>query len=276
MRYKVPVWQMVKEAVESLGGTRSRNEIVEFIRRRYGDVNEGTINAHISLCTVNQPARVNFPINTRPRTANGRYDFLFSAAPGEYQLYHPAQHGLWEIRRNQQGRPLVARTEASSQQAPSVPAEPPPNSTDNLKQGKEGKARFSYESQLRDFLAQNLHTVPISGRRVRVFVDEQGRRGVEYQTPVGAIDILAIDQSDNLCVVELKLGKSEDTVVGQIQRYMGWVRANLPSGQNEVIGVIIAEKISDKLKFAASVSPNIRLCEYTVRFTVRPVDGDEA
>ena len=48
---------------------------------------------------------------------------------------------------------------------------------------------FRLEHQLRDFLADNLGVVAINGKRLRLYKDANGG-GVEYQTAVGAIDIL--------------------------------------------------------------------------------------
>lgn len=53
---------------------------------------------------------------------------------------------------------------------------------------------FALEYQLRDFLAQNLGTREINGKRLRLYVDPTGREGIEYPTAVGPIDILGIDQ----------------------------------------------------------------------------------
>ena len=64
------VWQMIKEAVENLGGKATYSEIKDYIRDKYGEVNENTINAQIIMCTVNHPSRVHYSENKRPRDAN--------------------------------------------------------------------------------------------------------------------------------------------------------------------------------------------------------------
>src|SRR5690242_290867 len=51
---------------------------------------------------------------------------------------------------------------------------------------------FSLEYQLRDFIASNLGTISIAGRRLRLYVDATEREGVEFPSAVGPIDILAI------------------------------------------------------------------------------------
>jgi len=85
--------------VESLGSA-SRREIIGYIKSRYGDVNEGTIQSHITLCAVNHPSRIHFPPNRKPRDCSeltNRYDILFKRNDGKYELYDPNKHGRWLI-----------------------------------------------------------------------------------------------------------------------------------------------------------------------------------
>jgi hypothetical protein len=52
--------------------------------------------------------------------------------------------------------------------------------------------------------------------------------GRQYPTPIGNIDLLAIDKKNKeFVVIELKKGRSSDAVIGQILRYMGWVKDKL-------------------------------------------------
>lgn len=67
--------------------------------------------------------------------------------------------------------------------------------------------------------------------------------------PVGEMDMLLQDEKGNLIVIELKRDASDQTI-GQICRYVGWVEENiLPEGK-KVFGIIIAQKIDEKLKYA--------------------------
>ncbi len=69
----------------------------------------------------------------------------------------------------------------------------------------------------------------------------------QYNTErVGIIDILCKDKADNFVVIEIKKGKAEDKVVGQIQRYLTWVNDNLKD-KNGVRGIIICESHDKKL-----------------------------
>ena len=66
----------------------------------------------------------------------------------------------------------------------------------------------------------------------------QGIQGIEFDTKeVGRIDLLCTDQQGNFVVIEIKKDRSGDKVVGQIQRYMGWVKKHL-AGDKDVRGII--------------------------------------
>lgn len=132
--------------------------------------------------------------------------------------------------------------------------------------GDEGEdPYFGLESQLRDFLAQNLSTIPVNGQRLRVYVDPTGRDGVEFPTTVGPIDILAVDERGNFYVFELKRGRTPDYTIGQLMRYMGWVSQTIGKGV-KVNGVIVAKQISDNLRYSVCIVPNVSLFEYEVSF----------
>jgi len=130
---------------------------------------------------------------------------------------------------------------------------------------------FALEYQLRDFLAENLGAISVGGGLLKLYVDPAGSDGIEYPTAVGPIDILAIDDSGHFVVFELKRARSPDRAIGQVARYMGWVKQTIGRGK-EVRGVIVAKNIDDKLRYAASVVPNVSLFEYSIEFHLRPAD----
>lgn len=131
------------------------------------------------------------------------------------------------------------------------------------------EACFGLEYQLRDFIAQNIAAIDVQGKRLRLYVDPAGRDGIEYPTAVGPIDILAVDDSGSFFVFELKRARSPDSAIGQLARYMGWIKQTIGRG-SEVNGIIVAKEISDKLRYAISAVPNVSLFEYEVSFLLKP------
>ncbi|WP_175577263.1 endonuclease NucS domain-containing protein [Rhizobium oryziradicis] len=129
------------------------------------------------------------------------------------------------------------------------------------------ETRFSLESQLRDFISGNLPRIPINGRYLKLFVDANGVDGVEYQVGVGRIDILALDSDGSFYVFELKRAESSDRVLGQLTRYMGWLKKTI-AADREVYGVIVSKEIGSNLRYAVSVVPNVFLFEYAIQFTL--------
>ncbi len=134
---------------------------------------------------------------------------------------------------------------------------------------------FAYESHLRDFIVKNLASVAMHGSRLTLYVDQNGRDGVEYPTAVGRIDILARDDTGGLVVFELKLSRGHDHTVGQILRYMGWVKQHLAGGA-PVRGVIVAKELSEPLRYAVSMTPLVSLHRYEVSFNLSPVELGDA
>lgn len=128
---------------------------------------------------------------------------------------------------------------------------------------------FELEHQLRDFIVANLPSINVAGRKLSLFKDTQGRNGREYPTGVGFIDILAQDSDGNFCVFELKRGRTSDHTVGQLLRYMGWLRAKYPEVA-AISGVVVAKEITENLRYAVSVVPNVSAFEYDISFSLKP------
>ena len=74
------------------------------------------------------------------------------------------------------------------------------------------------------------------------------------------------ERCQELLVVELKKGRASDVVVGQIQRYMGYVLGELAEESQSVKGVIIALEDDLRLRRALKVTHNIDFYRYEVSF----------
>ena len=90
--------------------------------------------------------------------------------------------------------------------------------------------------------------------------------GRQYPAETWSIDFLCLDDNGHLVVIELKRGKTSDAVVGQVLRYIGWVKENLAEKDQEVRGIIIAHEIDEALKYSASGLPFVRVMTYVVDF----------
>ena len=67
-------------------------------------------------------------------------------------------------------------------------------------------------------------------------------------------------------VIELKRGRTSDVVVGQIQRYMGYVKEELLEPGQVVKGLIIGKEDDLRLRRALSVCQNIEFYKYKIDF----------
>lgn len=124
---------------------------------------------------------------------------------------------------------------------------------------------FALERHLEDFLVHNWSQTPL-GRDYEIYQDEENT-GRQFQTDTGFIDILAVSKDrQELLVVELKKGRASDAVVGQIQRYMGFIAEDIAEDNQRVRGVIIALEDDLRIKRALKVAPNIEFYKYEVKF----------
>lgn len=258
-----PHWQMIKEAVEKLGGKATYSEIIDYIRNN-GEINENSIRCDIAMCTVNQPSRIHYIPNIKPSNPKYEYDSLFTTKRGEVELYDPSKHGTWEIRKDEYSKPIAVQTGIE---------EFPASEDIELIEDKQ-ELSFPVESHLRDFIAQNIDVIKINDHKLKLYIDNNGREGIEYPTDIGIIDILAVDEIDNFVVFELKLSRGTDRAVGQILRYIGWVKKNLANDRS-VTGIIVANIVDEKLKYATFTIPDIKLFEYELNFKIHEVSIDE-
>lgn len=201
--------------------------------------------------SVNAPSRIHY--NANP---NGEDDLFYQISGGSFRLYE----------KENDPPPLYEKKALERKNSELMEEE-----TDEFEEerGSENQQTgFAYESDLRDFLSQNL-TIIEPGLRL---YEDEGISGVEF--PVGGrfIDILALDKHNNYVVIELKVSKGYDRVVGQLLRYIAWIEKNQAEADQKVRGIIIAREISNDLHLSASKVPDIELFEYDLSVSLRKVN----
>lgn len=128
---------------------------------------------------------------------------------------------------------------------------------------------FALEKHLEDFLVANWSQT-ILGKTHDIYTEDGEMIGQQYPSDTGPLDVLAISKDrKELLVVELKRGRASDSVVGQIQRYMGYVQSELAEEGQTVRGVIIALEADRRIEQALKVAPNIDFYRYQVSFELR-------
>lgn len=119
------------------------------------------------------------------------------------------------------------------------------------------KNKFESEEELQEYLSNNWNQI--------LFFKEWELRpssisGKYNIGKIGQIDFLAKHfNKDKWLVIELKIVKSSDKAVGQILRYMGWVKEHLADKSDEIEGVIISESADELIRYALICAPNIKL-----------------
>ncbi len=140
------------------------------------------------------------------------------------------------------------------------------NTVYSMNSDVEDASVFALEKHLEDFLIANWQSTELS-KSYEIYEVEGDLVGQQFPTDTGPIDILAISRDKSeLLVIELKKGRVRAVVVGQTQRYMGFVLAELAEPGQKVKGLIIGLDEDLRLKRALSVTQNIEFYRYQVDF----------
>ena len=127
------------------------------------------------------------------------------------------------------------------------------------------------ETQLEEWLVENWDSVNF-GRPLKLYEEDGEPVGQQFNTKtVGFIDLLCEDTASGaLVVVELKRGRRQsDAVVGQLTRYMGWVKEHIANGR-PVEGIILTPGYDERLRYAVKAVPGASVVRYETRFEVFP------
>lgn len=242
--------ELMREFAESFKADKSklftRKEIKEYFTEKFPKIKSGTIDAHIARLTINNPSRVHYSVQT-----NGQDDVFFQLPDRTLRAYD----------REKDPAPVYFRNDEEKS---------PVMITENIPDEQVASTEFAYEEDLQYYLKDNLH---ILEEDLKLYHDDDNEiQGVEYDAGDGRrIDILALDKHNNLVVIELKVSKAYDRVVGQLLRYMGWIKESLADEGQKVRGIIVARNISKDIKIACSQVSNVDLFEYKLSISVEKV-----
>jgi len=131
----------------------------------------------------------------------------------------------------------------------------------------EPEQRFGLERHLHEFLRDNWEHTEL-GREWALYQEPgDDEVGYEYPCDVGRIDLLAKHRKKpRWLVMELKRNQTSDQTVGQLLRYIGWVKRHLAEDGEQVYGMIICREADDALRYALSTLQNVELRLYQVEF----------
>lgn len=131
----------------------------------------------------------------------------------------------------------------------------------------ENKGLFYMEKQLEDFIIHNWSKTEL-GKKYDLIIKDGELKSQQFRTDIGPIDILAIDKkTKSYVVIELKRNQTSDDTVGQLMRYMGWVKRHYKD--DNVKGVIIAGEYDKKLDYALEFAPiETDVFIYNVKFSL--------
>ncbi len=241
--YEKPVRLLIKDMVKDFaikkGDRITKNKVIEWFNDKYPKIKVGTITAHLIRMSTNAKSRLHYGVKPIED------DLFYQIDGSSYRLYDAENDPL----------PIVKGTHVVE------------DNTEDEIVDSEDKNEFAYEKDLQNFLSRNLHLIEPG---LKLFEDD-GINGIEY--PVGRryIDILAIDKNNNYVVIELKVSRGYDRVIGQLLRYVAWIKKNQTEEGQNVRGIIIAREISEDLSLASDGLSNVELFEYQLSITLNKI-----
>ena len=138
------------------------------------------------------------------------------------------------------------------------------------------ESEFAIEKHLEDFLIANWESTELG--KLYELIEEDGEIiSQQYPTKeIGNIDLLVKEKkSGNYVVIELKKGQTSDDTVGQLARYMGWVKKHKANGR-KVKGIVIVGSHDERLKYALEIVPDTELFLYRISFALKKSKKEKA
>jgi hypothetical protein len=244
---KVLMTQWTKEHLKP-GQYYTRTQIVDWFMAAFPKYeSRASIAADVDSMTVNNLNRRHFP-SVKPGSG---HDLFYKEGPKQIRLWEPERDPAPRYKADIEAGTNVDALEIDETEAEEA-------------ESGEGRVTFALEKDLQNFLVRNLQRLE-SGLKL---YEADGVSGIEYNVGGRRIDILAVDANGAFVVIELKVSRSYDQVIGQLQRYMGWVEANL-AGSRAVRGIIVASEITEDLILATSlIADRVKLFEYHLTFHI--------
>ena len=225
----------------------SKQDAIEWFETYYPKIRRNTVAAHVEgMATNNGSHRKHHP---QIRPGRDEWNLFFKEGRNRFRLWS----------KDTDLAPEYGDTAEIA--GPVVVTDEPDDS---------GDRSFAYERNLQNYLAKNLALLE-QGLKLYHDDDEQ-YDGIEFPAGNRYIDILAVGTDGAFVVIELKVSRGRDRTVGQLLRYLAWVKENLSKGA-PVRGMIVANEISEDLKLASSMVSSVQLVEYEISFSLRQV-GD--
>ncbi len=244
--YEKSVKLLFKDMIDELGIKKGdiikRDQVFAWFKQKYPKIKVSTISAHFLKMSVNAPSRIHYNVNP-----SGEDDLLFQIDTHKFRLYD----------RSSDPEPIYEKQQEEKDIGKIEP----------LEEALEA-SEFAYEKDLQNFLSKNLYQIE-AGLRL---YEEEDITGIEFPVGNRCIDVLALDKDNNYVVIELKVSRGYDRVVGQLLRYMAWIRKNHADVDQHVRGIIIAREISEDLLLACSEVPDITLYEYQLSVSLKRIN----
>jgi len=201
-----------------------KQDITNWFNKNYPKIKNNTIQCHLIKLSVNANSRKHYNPSD-----DGQDDILYQINSNTFKLYDKIKDGI-----------IFSPVNIKS--------------VDDDKVSQE----FAYEKDLQNYLSKNLSIIEPG---LKVF-DDDGIIGIEYPIYGRFIDILALDKENNFVIIELKVSKGYDKVIGQLLLYKSLIKKYLSEKDQKVRGMIICKEITDDLRLACSDINDIELFEY--------------
>ena len=229
--YDKTIDQIMNEYFDTLRKNKKEQfdnaDINYYFKQKYPKIKWTTIEYYLAKYTINEPNRKYY----KPKN-DGSDNIIYKSSPKIYLLYNNGKNLLL---------PQKLRNRNIGETNISI------------------KKEIDNEKNLKSIIVDNLSLLE---QNLKIY-EEDGILGIEFPAGGRFIDILAIDKNKDYVVIELKLRRAYDRVIGQLLRYKNWIKKYLAEDKN-VRGIIIGKEITKDLVLACSGLPNIELFEYDI------------